>query len=176
MTASRPDQIRVRALPGNPTRGTLSIGASIYPCALGRSGISHRKREGDGATPAGSLPLIAVLYRTDRVSRPETLLPMRAIRADDGWCDAEHDPNYNRPVRRPYAVSHEAMWRDDALYDIVVILDWNLTKRAKRRGSAIFLHLARPGFRPTEGCVAVRRKDMLSILRRIARKTLLRIG
>lgn len=145
----------VRRAPGARHRGTLAFAGHIFPCALGRSGIAGGKREGDGATPTGAMALVEVLYRADRVRPPRTRLPVRAIRPDDGWCDAPADRNYNRPVRLPYAASHEAMARADGLYDIVVVLDWNVHRRAKGRGSAIFLHIARPGFLPTEGCVAV---------------------
>lgn len=103
------------------------------------------------------------------VAPARTRLPMRPIRADLGWCDAAGDRNYNRPVRLPYAGSHEAMRRADRLYDAVLVLDWNISTRRRGRGSAIFLHLARPGFAPTEGCIAVSRRTMarlLPILRR----------
>lgn len=166
----------VHANPGARTRGLIHLGPIAIPCALGRSGISHAKREGDGATPTGRLRLVEVLYRADRISRPETRLPVRRIARDDGWCDAPEDRNYNRAVKRPYPASHEAMWRDDALYDIVIVLDWNWSRRRKGRGSAIFLHLARPNFAPTEGCVAVRPADMRAILRRLGPGAALRIG
>ena len=167
--------LRVRPLPGCPRRGTLAFAGRFYPCALGRSGISRLKREGDGATPAGPLPLRAVLYRPDR-GRPRSGLPLRPLRKDDGWCDASGDRNYNRPVRLPYPASHEAMWRADGLYDIVVVLDWNLSRRLAGRGSAIFMHLARPGFAPTEGCVALRRRDLAAILARLGPGARLQIG
>jgi L,D-peptidoglycan transpeptidase YkuD (ErfK/YbiS/YcfS/YnhG family) len=147
----------------------LRIGNLRVPCALGRSGITHNKREGDGGTPAGRYRLLDIRYRADRIARPSTSLPLRATRASDGWCDAVGDRNYNRPVRRPYPASSETMWRDDPLYDVVVILDWNISRRSQGRGSAIFFHLARPGFTPTEGCVAVRLPDMRRILKRLRR-------
>lgn len=176
MTREGRDVLRVRARPGNRRQGTLAFAGRIYPCALGRAGISFAKREGDGATPAGPLPLVSVLYRADRIGRPATRLPVRRTRSGDGWCDAVADRNYNRPIRLPYPASHEAMERPDGLYDIVVVLDWNLSRRAKGRGSAIFLHLARPGFTPTEGCVALRRGDLLSILRRLGRNPKIVVG
>ncbi|MDQ0437385.1 L,D-peptidoglycan transpeptidase YkuD (ErfK/YbiS/YcfS/YnhG family) [Kaistia dalseonensis] len=159
--------IEVRSRPGSRTRGLLRIGQAVYPCALGRSGLTHGKREGDGGTPASRMRVVEIRYRPDRVARPRSLLPTRPLRADDGWCDQVWDANYNRPVKLPYRASHEAMWRADHLYDVVVVLDWNLSRRAQGRGSAIFFHLARPGFSPTEGCVAVRKADMLAILRRL---------
>jgi L,D-peptidoglycan transpeptidase YkuD (ErfK/YbiS/YcfS/YnhG family) len=134
-------------------------------CALGRSGIARSKREGDGATPAGLWPLSHVLYRPDRLAPPQTALPVFSLTPDDGWCDDPADPAYNRPVKLPYASRAEAMWRGDGLYDIVVVLGYNLDPVVPGHGSAIFLHLARPDYAPTEGCVAVNRADMFDILR-----------
>lgn len=146
--------------------GRLVFQGRTYRCALGRAGIvaAQRKREGDGATPAGLLPLRRIHYRADRGPIPATALPRSPIAPDDGWCDDPADPAYNRPVRRPFAASHEAMWRDDALYDIVGELGWNDAPVVPGRGSAIFLHLARADCGPTEGCVALARGDLLSVL------------
>jgi L,D-peptidoglycan transpeptidase YkuD (ErfK/YbiS/YcfS/YnhG family) len=132
--------------------------------ALGRSGIRASKREGDGATPLGRFRVREVLYRADRGRRPRTRLPVRAIEAQDGWCEDPHDRNYNRPVRLPYTASTESMKREDHLYDLVVVLGYNDHPRVKGRGSAIFMHLARPGYRPTEGCVALARCDLERVL------------
>jgi L,D-peptidoglycan transpeptidase YkuD (ErfK/YbiS/YcfS/YnhG family) len=106
----------------------------------------------------------AVLYRADRVVRPVTRLPVSAIHPDDGWCDDPCDRNYNRPVRLPYPASHERLWREDHLYDLVVVLGYNDLPRSKGRGSAIFMHLAAPGFMPTEGCIALREADLRKLL------------
>jgi L,D-peptidoglycan transpeptidase YkuD (ErfK/YbiS/YcfS/YnhG family) len=157
----------VQPRPGAPTKGILRLGDRSFPCALGRSGVTRNKREGDGATPAGRFAILDIRYRGDRIPRPATRLPLRRSRPADGWCDAVGDRNYNRPVRMPYPRSAETMWRDDGLYDVVVILDWNVTRRSQGRGSAIFFHLARPGFLPTEGCVAVRLADMRKLLQRL---------
>ena len=97
------------------------------------------------------------------MTRPRTTLPIRQTRPGDGWCDASSHPAYNRPVHLPFAASAETMMRDDRLYDFVVLLDWNITRRARHRGSAIFLHIAKPGYPPTAGCVAVSPKDMLRL-------------
>lgn len=145
-------------------RGTLRAGSLRFPVALGRSGISAWKREGDGATPRGNLPLRALWYRADKVPPPRTGLPVRATRKNDLWIDAPGDRNYNRPVRAPSKASHETMWRGDDLYDYVVELGWNDAPRIAGKGSAIFMHLARPGFSPTEGCVALKRRDMERLL------------
>jgi L,D-peptidoglycan transpeptidase YkuD (ErfK/YbiS/YcfS/YnhG family) len=133
-------------------------------CATGRAGISAGKREGDGATPAGSFAMRFLLYRPDRGVAPPTGLPLRAIASDDGWCDAPADPAYNRLIRLPYRASAEALWRADALYDLVVPLGYNDLPVVPGLGSAIFLHLATPDFAPTAGCVALARADLITVL------------
>jgi L,D-peptidoglycan transpeptidase YkuD (ErfK/YbiS/YcfS/YnhG family) len=166
-TAARRDVATVSALSSGACRGILTLEGMSFPCALGRAGCRARKREGDGATPAGLWRLRAVLYRSDRVRRPRTHLPVRAIRQRDGWCDAPADRNYNRPVRHPYPASAERLWRTDALYDIVVVLDYNDRPRVRGRGSAIFMHVAKPGYAPTEGCIALARPHLLRLLERM---------
>ena len=136
----------VRGLSRQRTCGTIEFGGLRFACALGRSGRSARKREGDGATPLGRFAILAVLYRPDR-RRPQTGLPVRRIGPADGWCDAPSDRNYNRAVRLPYPASHERLWRNDRLYDIVLVLDHNTRPRVRGAGSAIFMHVARHGAR-----------------------------
>lgn len=172
----RADAIRVSAAAGERSRGRLAMGSVSAPCALGRSGMRRRKREGDGATPAGRFRLLAVLYRPDRVRRPATGLPVAAIRPDSGWCDDPADRRYNRPVRLPYPASHERLWRDDRLYDIVVVIDHNLARPIRGAGSAVFLHLAAPGFTPTAGCVALSEPAMRRLLARARPGTTIVIG
>jgi len=140
-------------------------GALSWRCAVGRSGVTLNKREGDGATPVGRWPLRRVLFRPDRLEAPPCNLPVDALSPDDGWCDAPTDPRYNEPVTLPYPASHERMWREDALYDIVVVLGHNDDPPQSGAGSAIFLHLATPDYGPTEGCVALARDDLLTYLR-----------
>jgi L,D-peptidoglycan transpeptidase YkuD (ErfK/YbiS/YcfS/YnhG family) len=133
-------------------------------CALGRGGIRADKREGDGATPAGKWRMRALLFRPDRIARtPLTGLPLRGLRPEDGWCDDPADEFYNRPVKLPYRAHAEALWREDGGYDLIVVLGYNDDPPAPGNGSAIFLHIARPDFSPTEGCVAVSREDLLAI-------------
>lgn len=158
------------------TRGLMVADGLRVACALGRSGVARRKREGDGATPAARLRLAAVLYRPDRLRRPATALPAIPIRPDDGWCDDPADRRYNRAIRLPFAGSHERLWRDDRLYDIVVVLDYNYERPRPGAGSAIFLHIAAPDFAPTEGCVAVRITDMRRLLARAGPGTWLEVG
>jgi len=140
------------------------FGDEVLPCAIGRGGFSADKREGDGATPVGVWPMRRVLYRPDRVSEPKTQMPTAPILASDGWCDDPTHAAYNTAVTLPFAANHEVMWRDDGLYDIVVVLGHNDDPPVPGRGSAIFLHCAKPNFSPTEGCVALAPGDVLRVL------------
>ncbi len=142
----------------------LSIGARTYRCAIGRGGVRRDKAEGDGATPVGRFALRRVIYRADRLARPETALAATPIARDDGWCDDPHDSAYNRPVRLPFPGSHEVLWRDDSLYDVIVVLGHNDSPPLSGKGSAIFIHVARADYGPTEGCVALALSDLLEVL------------
>ena len=163
--------LTVRARPGSASQGLLNIGAgAVLPCALGRAGVSSNKREGDGATPLGRMRLLAVYLAGCGFAR-RSLLPLRRITSDLGWCEVPDDRNYNRPVRIPYPASHETMLRSDGLYDAVVVLDWNMRPRRRGRGSAIFFHLSRPGLQPTAGCIAVPHQAMRRLLPRLTPAT-----
>jgi len=175
----RPDRaltrLTVRAKPGHPSQGLLVAGNAVFPCALGRGGISANKREGDGATPLGTMRILSGYFRADHVAVRRTRLQMAPIHAELGWCEVPDDRNYNRPVRMPYRASHETMRRADRLYDYCLVLDWNITPRRRGRGSAIFFHLAREGFSPTQGCVAVTAKVMARLLPHLSTRTVLRV-
>jgi L,D-peptidoglycan transpeptidase YkuD (ErfK/YbiS/YcfS/YnhG family) len=156
--------------------GELQCENRSYRCALGRSGVRIDKREGDGATPVGRFPLRRVLYRSDRLSAPVTRLPVAALAPEDGWCDDPADPQYNRPVRLPYPARHEELWRADALYDVIVVIGHNDAPVIAGMGSAIFMHLASAEYRPTEGCVALARQNLLDILTEIGPDSVLEIA
>ncbi len=144
--------------------------------ALGRGGVTADKREGDGGTPLGVFPLRALWYRADRLDRPATALTCFPIDPDQGWSDDPADPAYNRPVRLPYKASHERLWRDDAVYDLIVPLGYNDAPAVPGLGSAIFLHVAHSDYRPTEGCVAIARDDLLALLAVCGADTRIRIA
>lgn len=135
-----------------------------FRCAVGPAGPRRDKREGDGATPVGRFAFRQVLYRPDRVPAPETRLPVRALSLEDGWCDDPADAQYNRPVRLPYPARHERLWLEEAVYDVVVVIGHNDDPPVPGMGSAIFLHIARPDYGPTEGCVALALEDLLFVL------------
>jgi L,D-peptidoglycan transpeptidase YkuD (ErfK/YbiS/YcfS/YnhG family) len=157
-------QLIVRTLSPGSTRGWLCYGSFLWPCALGRSGIRAQKREGDGATPRGQFVIREVYFRPGPVRRFKTATGLNGLTPAMGWCDAIADRNYNRQVTLPYPASTERLWRDDGLYDLVIVLGHNDRPRVRGRGSAIFIHVARPGFSPTEGCIALERRHLIMLL------------
>jgi len=151
--------------------GWLEFAGRRYACALGAGGVRAIKTEGDNATPAGCFALRRVLYRPDRVAMPPSLLPIAAMTEADGWCDDPADPAYNRQVVLPYVARHEALWREDHVYDVLVVLGHNDDPPVPGKGSAIFLHVAKSDYAPTAGCVALGLADLLSVLRDCAPET-----
>lgn len=144
--------------------GMLLFQGQRFRAALGRAGVRIDKQEGDGATPVGLLPLRRVLYRADRIPPPSCAVAREPIAPDDGWCDDPDERSYNTQVRLPFSGRHEELWRRDPLYDIVGVLGWNDDPVERKRGSAIFLHLARLDFGPTDGCVALAPTDLRRVL------------
>jgi L,D-peptidoglycan transpeptidase YkuD (ErfK/YbiS/YcfS/YnhG family) len=169
-------QLRIFTRCASATGGVLVAGNLVLACKIGRSGIRALKREGDGATPRGSLRLVNLLRRPRRLRFAPTALPWRLIRPDDGWCEVPADRNYNRLVRLPYPASHERLLREDGLYDAIVVLDHNRMPRRRYGGSAIFLHLWRDDGGPTQGCVAVSPASMRKLLAICGPSTRLKIG
>ncbi len=152
-----------------------AFGARDWRCAIGPAGVIADKSEGDGATPLGCFPLRRVLYRADRLNRPETTLPVTPLAPEDGWCDDPRDAAYNTQVRLPFAAGHERLWRDDGIYDAIVILGHNDAPPRPGAGSAIFLHVARDDYAPTQGCVALALPNLLTVLREADPGTHIRI-
>ena len=163
--------ISVRTLPGRRTRGVLRVGPHAIPVVLGRSGILANKREGDGGTPRGRFRLIRLWWRADRAPRPRTLLPVRRITRELAWCEDTADRRYNRPFLRSANEPGDRMWRADRLYDYVVEIDHNTRPRVAGRGSAVFLHIARPDRSPTAGCIAFVGADLRRLLASLGTRT-----
>jgi len=159
-------RLMVRRKPGEPRRGVLVAGQLALPVALGRTGIKANKREGDGATPRGSFRLKRLWWRADRHPRPRTLLPTRRIRPNDGWCEDPRDRHYNQPIKLPLGSNADCLARTDNLYDFIIEIDHNTLPRIAGRGSAVFIHAARPEFAPTAGCVAL---DIVALRRLLSR-------
>jgi L,D-peptidoglycan transpeptidase YkuD (ErfK/YbiS/YcfS/YnhG family) len=159
--------IRVRRSSGSRSNGVLLAGRHAIPVVLGRAGIAADKREGDGATPRGRFRLIRLWWRADRAPRPPTRLPARRIDAALAWCEDPADRRYNRPFRRSANEPGDRLWREDHLYDLVIELSHNTRPRVAGRGSAVFLHVARPDRFGTAGCVAFAAKDLLRLIGRL---------
>jgi len=168
--------IVTRAIGGAPHQGRLIAGGATFRCALGRAGFVRAKREGDGGTPIGAWRLLSFLHRPTRLCRAGLRLPTKVIRRPDLWCDDAGSFLYNRPLRAPARSRCEALWRGDALYDVVGVLDYNLRPATRGRGSAVFFHMATEDLAPTAGCVALRARDMARLAPRLARRVELVIG
>lgn len=156
--------------------GVARCAGRMLECALGKGGIRADKREGDLATPSGNFPLRRVLFRADRGPAPGTGLPTLPIGERDGWCDDDADAAYNQPVSLPYGARHERLWREDALYDLVLVIGHNDDPVVPGAGSAVFVHVARPDWSGTEGCIAFRAEDLRWLLAQVGPGDAIRIG
>jgi len=164
-------RLTVRRKPAQRSRGVLQAGPLALPVALGRSGIKANKHEGDGATPRGCFRLKRLWWRADRHPRPATFLPVRRITPDDGWCEEPSDRHYNRPIKVPPRAKADRLARADHLYDFIIEIDHNVRPRVVGRGSAVFIHVARPGFASTAGCVALTMNSLRRLLARVGPRT-----
>ena len=152
-----------------------SLGERRWRCVIGAGGVREDKVEGDAATPAGNYPLRHIYFRNDRLVLPKVRLPAKPIGERDGWCDDPRSPAYNRLVRTPNEWSHERMWREDGLYDLLVVVGYNDDPPEGEWGSAIFLHIAREDMSPTQGCVAFARDDLLELVTLLGPRTRLNV-
>jgi L,D-peptidoglycan transpeptidase YkuD (ErfK/YbiS/YcfS/YnhG family) len=163
--------IEVRARPADRTQGWLMAGPWRIKVALGRAGIRADKREGDGATPMGHYRLVRLWWRRDRLMRPLTMLPARAIGLTDAWCEDPADRRYNRAIKLAAGEAGDRLLRADALYDMVIEINHNACPRIARRGSAVFIHVARAGLAPTAGCIAMPASTLRRLLGRLGPRT-----
>jgi L,D-peptidoglycan transpeptidase YkuD (ErfK/YbiS/YcfS/YnhG family) len=165
--------IHIRPRPQRRSQAWLVAGQRTVRAALGRSGIkaAGAKREGDGATPSGQFHPVRLWWRADRLLRPRTFLPVRRIGPHDAWCEDPANRRYNQSFQRSASEPGDRLLRSDGLYDLIIEIDHNTRPRVAGRGSAIFLHVARTGFAPTAGCVALTRKDLLRLLSRLSPRT-----
>ncbi len=173
--------ILVTPISKNPSRGILKFGDSSYPCALGKGGVIDDKCEGDHKSPTGKFYIRSVYYRYDKLGAPiYSKIPMMAILKEDAWCDDPNDPTYNNAVMLPYHASAEALWRDDDLYDVIVVLGYNDDPPVSGKGSAIFMHVAGDlddnEFKGTEGCVSLNKDHLLELLPQLTTDTYLEIS
>lgn len=157
-------KITIRRKPGCPQRCLMRFGHMTFQASWGKNGSTIFKKEGDGKTPIGTMNVLNGFYRDQRKHRQATRLPIRSIHPSMGWCDAPGHPSYNRLIKKPFHASHETMLRQDKLYDYVIVLDWNIKRRKRCAGSAIFLHIANENYAPTQGCIAISKRNMLQLL------------
>ena len=144
-------------------------------CAVGKRGISKKKREGDLITPKGIFKIKKVYYRKDRVKNLITKIKKIAIKKDMGWCDDPKSQKYNKPVKFPFKYKSEKLFRSDNIYDIILVLDFNMNPTIKNKGSAIFIHVTN-NYRPTKGCIALRLNDLEILLRIIKKNSKIKIS
>ena len=169
--------VRLEAVLGEPNQISIDPPHHLvccghrFRCALGKGGLSAKKSEGDGTTPIGRFPLRCLLYRSDRLEKPNTMMAIRPLNVNDGWCDDPFDASYNQLVQRPFPSSHETLWRQDHIYDLIVPIGYNDAPVIPGKGSAIFIHVARPEYSLTEGCIALEKQDLLTVLEGCGPKT-----
>ena len=167
--------IIVQTFSEEDTRGLLICGEERFDCALGRTGVTIDKKEGDGKTPVGTYPLRYAFYRADRMGRPDTGLETVELTPETGWCEDPSHPDYNSRVTLPHAGAVDRMTREDHLYDITVVIGYNDDPPATGKGSAIFMHLAREGLSPTAGCVALAEDDLRKVLKKVGKNSTITI-
>jgi len=152
-------------------KNLLRFNGNSYTCAIGKNGVTAEKKEGDGCTPLGEYSLGCIYFRKDKLILPDVKLPTIAIDKNAGWCDDVVSDDYNRPVAFPFKYSAERLFRDDDIYDIVCVINYNSDPVIKGKGSAIFLHIARNDYSGTEGCVALQQNDLIQLLSQINSQT-----
>ena len=150
--------------------GVLKYKNLKFKCALGKAGVGKKRKEGDNITPKGSYKLLGLFYRSDRIPNFKTILKKRKINKKMGWCDDVNNKNYNKLIKLPCNFSHEKLYRRDKIYDLVVPINYNTNKIARGKGSAIFLHVAKKNYSPTKGCIALKKKDLILLLKKIKSK------
>ena len=172
---SDPELLTVQVDSADSSLGWAALGERRWRCVIGAGGAREDKVEGDAATPVGTFPLRRVYFRNDRLVLPRVRLPARPISEHDGWCDDPRSSAYNRLVRIPNEWSHEKLWRDDGLYDLLVVVGYNDDPPEGEWGSAIFLHIARDDLSSTQGCVAFARDDLLELVPLLTPQTKLQV-
>ena len=148
----------------------LSLGDYKVKCAIGKRGISNKKKEGDLTTPKGVYRIKGIFYRKDKIKKLKSIIKKKVIKKSMGWCDDPKSKDYNKLIKYPFKYNSEKLFRSDNIYDIVVVLDFNMNPTKKNKGSAIFIHVAKKNLSPTKGCVAIKKKELKKIVRLISKK------
>jgi L,D-peptidoglycan transpeptidase YkuD (ErfK/YbiS/YcfS/YnhG family) len=147
--------------------GYLIFNNFKFRCALGKSGIKKKRREGDFITPKGNYKLIKIYYRADKIQNLKTNLKKIKIRKNMAWCDDPKSNFYNQLINLPTKFRHEKLYRNDNLYDLIIILNYNMRPIIKNKGSAIFIHVAKRNYTPTQGCIALSKIHLRALLKNI---------
>ena len=145
-------------------------------CSIGKRGITYNKKEGDQKTPRGTFKFEFIFYRKDRIKNLRTLLKKKIIQKNMGWCDDPSSKFYNKLIKLPFKKKAEKMWLKDRVYDVLIVINYNLKPVIKEKGSAIFLHIARKNYSPTRGCISISKKDILFLIGKITKQTKLIIN
>ena len=144
-------------------------------CAVGKRGIKIKKSEGDLITPKGSFRIRGVFYRKDKIKTLKTRIKIKPIKKNMGWCDDPKSEKYNKLINYPFNHNSEKLYRTDNIYDIIVVLNFNMNPIKKNKGSAIFIHVAKKKFSPTKGCVAIKKNELKKLLENISHKSIIKI-
>ena len=142
-----------------------------FKCALGKSGIRKKRTEGDNITPKGTFKIIKIYYRKDRIKKINSVFKIIEIKKDMGWCDDPESKKYNQLIKLPSKYRHEKLFRNDRIYDLIIVLNYNMSPVIKNKGSAIFIHIAKNNYNKTKGCIALKKKDLIEIVSKIKRNT-----
>ena len=147
-----------------------------FKCALGRAGIKKKNKEGDNVTPKGIYKIVIIYYRKDRIKKISSKLKLISINKKMGWCDDPKSKFYNQEIKLPSNYSHEKLYRKDPIYNIIIVLNYNINPTVKKKGSAIFIHIAKKKYTKTKGCIALKKKHLVSILEKINKNTKIKIA
>ena len=156
--------------------GYLKYKKLKFKCALGKAGIGKKKREGDNVTPTGTFKIVKIYYRSDRVKKISSKLRLIEITKNMGWCDDPNSKNYNKLINLPSKYSHEKLFKKNNIYNVIVILNYNMKPVIKNKGSAIFIHIAKKNYQPTQGCIALKKNDLLKLLSKIRKNIKIKIN
>jgi hypothetical protein len=151
--------------------GVLKYKVLKFRCALGKAGVGNKKSEGDNITPKGNYKIVRIYYRKDRVKKISSKIKLIKIKKDMGWCDDPKSVSYNQLIKLPTNFSYEKLFRKENIYDLIIVLDYNMKPTIKNKGSAIFIHVARRKFNKTSGCIALKKTDLRRLIKEINKKT-----
>ena len=147
-----------------------------FRCSLGKNGISDKKKEGDGITPRGTFKLTKLFYREDKIKNIRSKIKKGKIKKNMGWCDDSKSHLYNQQIKLPNKYSHEKLFRNDNLYDLILVLNYNINPTIKHKGSAIFIHITKNSYKKTKGCIALKKENLIELISKIKKNTKIKIN